>query len=115
MGRVRFRYSEEGLNRLVSHLPGVKGVVAGEADVRGARAKAKLAARRYDGHSQIDVIHADVDSYVVLSDERGQQAAAAIEYGRRPYIREIPTKGGGVRKVKIGGTKGVGALKAAMS
>jgi hypothetical protein len=46
------------------------------------RAEVELLEHRAEGHAQIEVDHGDVDWYVVLSDERGQQAALAIEYGR---------------------------------
>jgi hypothetical protein len=66
----------------VAHLAGVVGAVADTARAGGARAEAALSAHRAQGHARIEVSHGSVDSFVTLSDERGQRAAAAIEYGR---------------------------------
>lgn len=41
-----------------------------------------LLEHRAEGHSAIDIDKGDVDTYVVLTDERGEKAALSIEYGR---------------------------------
>ena len=69
-------------NETVAHLPGVIGAVASVAKAAGSRAEGLLASHRHLGHARIEVSHGDVDSFVTLSDERGQRAAAAIEFGR---------------------------------
>jgi hypothetical protein len=74
-------YSDEEMNFLISHKPGVRMVVRRTAFAGASRAEAVLAAHRYEGHSRITVTHGDVDSFVNLDDTRGQRAAAAIEYG----------------------------------
>lgn len=106
--------SKRELNDVVSKQPKVRATIGAETALRGSVARARLRARQHDGHSHIDTIHAAVDGYIVLDDERGAQAAAAIEYGRSGYEREVLGKDGKVRRVKVAGTKGVGALQAAM-
>lgn len=64
-------------------LPGVVDAVYDTAQAGGRRAEALLAVHRARGHARILVERGNVpDSFVVLSDERGQWAAAAIEFGR---------------------------------
>ena len=68
------------MNRVVSHLEGVKGAVRKEADGIGGRASATLEAHRFYGdasHAEIEVDTRDVDSIVSLVDE----AAMSIEFG----------------------------------
>ena len=50
------------------------------------RAEEDLLEHRMEGHAAIEVAHGDIDWYVVLSDERGQEAAMSIEFGRAGYI-----------------------------
>lgn len=47
-----------------------------------AIARATHAAHRHEGHSFIDSHRDHLDFYIVLNDEAGDKAAAAIEYGR---------------------------------
>ena len=68
---------------VVSHLPGVKAAVFHTAEKHAAIARGVLAAHRHDGHSRIEVARGTVDSFVSLNDERGEHAAAAIEYGNK--------------------------------
>jgi hypothetical protein len=75
--------SDEEMNHLISHMPGVRAKVRVTAADGAARAKAILAAHWHSGDSEINVTHGTVDSFVNLDDTRGQRAAAAIEYGRR--------------------------------
>jgi hypothetical protein len=64
-------------------LPGVVDAVHDTAQRGGARASALLAQHHAQGHARILVERGNIpDSFVVLSDERGQRAAAAIEFGR---------------------------------
>jgi hypothetical protein len=69
-------------NDIVAHLRGVIDAVHDTAKSGADRAEAILAAHRYQGHSRITVTRGTVDSFVNLNDERGDHAAAAIEYGR---------------------------------
>jgi len=46
-----------------------------------ATARRKLAAHRHSGDAQITLTHGKLDQFVNLDDSRGQQAAAAIEFG----------------------------------
>src|SRR5687768_18606921 len=66
-----------------AHLPGVIDAVYDTAQRGGARAEGLLAQHHAQGHARILVERGNApDSFVVLSDERGQRAAAAIEFGR---------------------------------
>lgn len=74
--------TDQEMNRLISHMPGVVRTVRRTAQAGGARAEAILNAHRYQGHARITV-DGNIDWFVSLDDTRGQRAAAAIEYGRR--------------------------------
>lgn len=115
---VTMLVTKERLNKIVSHMPQVRREVTGQTNSRAAVAKARLAAHRYQGHAKIKSYVAWVDGYIVLSDEDGYGAAAAIEYGRRGEVRSKPVfdEAGrivGRRVVHIGPSRGVGALAAA--
>ena len=106
------------LNKIVSHMPQVRREVAAQTGSRAQVARARLAAHHYQGHAKIESYVALTDGYIVLSDEDGYKAAAAIEYGRRGEVRSKPVfdKAGrvvGRRVVHIGPSRGVGALAAA--
>jgi uncharacterized protein DUF5403 len=75
--------NDKQMNKLISHLPGVRSVIRKTAYEGAARAEAILAAHRVTGASRITVTHGNVDSFVNLDDTRGYPAAAAIEYGRK--------------------------------
>lgn len=110
--------TEQRLNKIVSHMPQVRREVRGQTNKRAAVARAKLAAHRYQGHAKIESYVAWVDGYIVLSDEDGYGAAAAIEYGRGGEIRYKPIVDDsgtivGQRVIHIGPARGVGALAAA--
>lgn len=66
---------------VVSHQAGVIRAVHHVAQDRAAVARGILLAHRAEGHARITVTRGDVDSFVNLNDERGQHAAAAIEFG----------------------------------
>lgn len=105
---------EEALNRKVGRMPGVRKEVRGEADKRAAVAKGVLAANKKSGDAYVERIDGKVDAFIYLVDERGQSAAAAIEYGRREFVRESTRKDGRVYKHIFPATKGVGALDKAL-
>lgn len=69
--------------------------VSAATDKVADRAKRILAAHEHDGHAEILVEDGKVDSYVVLSDDRGLGAAMTIEYGRKgdTEYRSGPRKG----------------------
>lgn len=62
---------------------------------------------RADGHSFIDIARGKIDRYVVLSDERGQNAALSIEYGRDAYEVEVTDEDGNTRTVEVGAMAGL--------
>lgn len=70
-------------NDTVAHQPGVIAAVHGVAQERAAIARGILLAHRAEGHARIEVTRGSTDSFVSLNDERGDVAAAAIEYGNR--------------------------------
>ena len=53
-------------------------------DVIAARARAVLAASRYEGDARITTEDGDIDKYVTLDDTAGLGAAMSIEFGRGP-------------------------------
>lgn len=67
----------------ISHQAGVVRAVRHVAQERAAVARGLLLAHRHSGDSTITVTHGDVDAFVNLNDERGQLAAAAIEFGNK--------------------------------
>lgn len=70
-------------NDIVAHQAGVKAAVYKVAQERAAVARGILLAHRSEGHSRIVVTRGSLDAFVTLTDERGDRAAAAIEYGNR--------------------------------
>lgn len=70
-------------NEDVAHERGVIGAVHDVAQRHAAIARGVLLAHRAEGHSQITVTRGTVDSFVSLNDERGDVAAAAIEFGNK--------------------------------
>ena len=87
-------YIHKGLNgRKITEVIALNEGVQAELEARtfeiAARAEAELVRHHQDGHSDIDIESADVDFYVILSDERGQKAALSIEYGRAGYIDPV--------------------------
>lgn len=73
--------------------PGVQRSTYGHARAAAELAQGVLDEHAAQGHSYITMEHGDVDWYVVLNDERGQRAAAAIEYGRGPGAKNGPSRG----------------------
>ncbi|GAB4584404.1 DUF5403 family protein [Nocardia sp. IFM 10818] len=68
---------EKAMNQVISHLDGVKGAAAAEANEIGSRAESRLAGHRRSGRAKVTVTHGDVDSFVNLEDP----AAMSIEFG----------------------------------
>ncbi|WP_165218182.1 DUF5403 family protein [Schaalia sp. ZJ1691] len=115
--------TDKKMNDIVSKLPQVRGEVEAQTLRRASVAAARLAQHRDRGDAQIESFVAFTDGYIVLSDERGFKAAAAIEYGTHGgdvKVRVKKDKQGrnrvsksDVRVVHRKPTKGVGALRAA--
>lgn len=76
------RVKGQKLEKFVATMPGVQATLQAHAINYAATASRILSMHRHHGHSYITIEHGKVDWHVVLNDERGQQAAAAIEYGR---------------------------------
>ncbi|MFI2673900.1 DUF5403 family protein [Streptomyces albidoflavus] len=74
------------------------------------RAEEILLAHRVQGHARIEMVEGDVDHYVVLSDDHGQQAALSIEYGRAGYTVQRVTRDGREFEVEIPATEGLYVL-----
>lgn len=81
--------------RFIATVPGVQASVRGQAEAIADLAAGVLAAHIHQGHSKIEVARSPkgVDYDVILSDERGQRAAIAIEYGRGKKAPNGPSKG----------------------
>lgn len=54
--------------------------------VMEAVATVSLIEHKQDGHASIETAHGRIDHYLILNDERGQDAALSIEFGRAGYI-----------------------------
>lgn len=68
---------QQAMNRIISHHVEVRAAVIESAEEIAAKARALLALHRDEGHAEIQVEHAEVDSFVHLVDE----AAVSIEFG----------------------------------
>jgi len=62
-------------------LPGVRAAVRANTERTAGRAEAILAQHRDEGAAEISTEYGSLDGFVVLSDEGGDRAAAAIEFG----------------------------------
>lgn len=62
---------------------GVQAALTEHAFEIAVRAEEILKQHRADGHAEIDIEAGTNNRYVILSDDRGQQAALSIEYGRK--------------------------------
>lgn len=51
-----------------------------------ARAEVLLLEHRQEGDAEIDIEHGKVDWYVILADDRGQNATLSIEFGRAAQV-----------------------------
>lgn len=52
----------------------------------GVRAEDLLLEHRQEGHARIVIEKGDVDRYIILDDDGGDEAALSIEFGRAGYI-----------------------------
>jgi hypothetical protein len=73
---------QQQMNKVISHLAGVRAAVYGKAKDGAEVASAILDFHHHSGHARITVTRGTVDAFVNLDDTRGQRAAAAIEFGR---------------------------------
>lgn len=62
-------------------LPGSRAAVRAHTERIAARAESILAQHRDKGDAEIQVKYGSLDGFVILSDEGGDRAAAAIEFG----------------------------------
>jgi hypothetical protein len=85
MARVNRAMNGKPIAQALAKLGGVQDHLDDVVFEMGVRAEELLAEHRQEGHAYIDIERGRIDRYVVLNDERGQKAAAAIEYGRRAY------------------------------
>lgn len=83
MARIDWILEGAAMNHEISHKIGVINAVYKVAQKHASIARGHLLAHRAEGHSRIVVTRGDVDSFVSLNDERGDVAAAAIEYGNK--------------------------------
>ena len=77
------RVNGQKLEKFIATMPGVQDTLQAHAVGYARTASRILSMHRAQGHSFIAVEHGKVDWHVVLNDERGLRAAAAIEYGRQ--------------------------------
>ena len=86
MAFIRSRVGGRQFEDFIARLPEVGHELDNRTFEIAVRAEALLAETRMDknsgGDSEIDVERGAINRYVVLSDERGQNAALSIEYGR---------------------------------
>jgi hypothetical protein len=71
----------------IAYLPGVQKALRAHAFAAKAKGDVILTEHRLTGHSRLTVRKGTyLDWWLILDDSRGQNAAAAIEYGRTPWI-----------------------------
>lgn len=86
MAEILKKVNGRKLTKIIAVHQGVQDYLEEVTFEIAVRAEEALIEHRQDGHSKIDVEHGDVDWYVVLDDERGQDAAMSIEFGRAGYL-----------------------------
>lgn len=69
----------------------------------------------FGGHSYIDTAKGDIDRFLILNDERGQMAAAAIEYGHSAYTVTREKKDGTTVTYQVGASEGTFILHNAVN
>jgi hypothetical protein len=69
----------------------------------------------FGGHSYIDTAKGDIDRFLILNDERGQMAAAAIEYGHAAYTVTREKKDGTTVTYEVGASEGTFILHRAVN
>ncbi|WP_439377828.1 DUF5403 family protein [Amycolatopsis lexingtonensis] len=78
---MAYVYSDRTVNRIVSHIPGVKAEVAEAALEIGVRAETKLLRHQKTGSHRIEVEQGRTDSFVWLVGP----AALSVEFGHWVY------------------------------
>ena len=83
MAKFTWLVTEPRLNEIVVNKPPIGRKTHSVAKSVGAKAEAVLAGHRRTGAAKIEVKRGTkrVDAFVTLSDESGDRAAAAIEFG----------------------------------
>ncbi|WP_432482592.1 DUF5403 family protein [Kineococcus esterisolvens] len=94
MAHIYERVGGRKFEKAIALNEGVQADLEQRTFLMAARAEELLVQHHADGDSEIDVEHGDVDYYVILSDERGQDAALSIEYGRAGYIDQYGNEWG---------------------
>lgn len=69
----------------------------------------------FGGHSKIETASGDTDRFLILNDERGQMAAAAIEYGHSAYTVTRERKDGTTITYEVPATEGTWILHNAVN
>lgn len=83
MAFVYDRVNGRKLEQLIALHQDVQTRVDDEARFAAMKAEALLLSHKHSGASRIEVAKGEIDSYVVLDDLRGLEAAMSIEYGRK--------------------------------
>ncbi|MFC4336021.1 DUF5403 family protein [Salininema proteolyticum] len=73
------------LEKTIGQIDGVQEALRDYVFAAKARGDVMLIEHRVDGHAELQTEAGKVDHYLVLSDERGERYAAAIEFGRAAY------------------------------
>jgi len=81
------------LEEYLANMDGVQGALKDVAKERAAVAHGVLLTHRDKGDSKIEVEHGDVDWYVDLNDESGDNAAWAIELETKALHAAFPEIG----------------------
>lgn len=83
MAFVYDRVNGRKLEQLIALHQDVQTRIDDEALFAAQKAEALLLSHKHSGASRIEVAKGKIDSYVVLDDLRGLEAAMTIEYGRK--------------------------------
>ena len=86
MAVVYRRVRGKKTTKVIASNEGVQDELERRTFQMAATAEVLLLEHRQEGDAEIDIERGDVDWYVILSDERCQQAAMSIEYGRAARI-----------------------------
>lgn len=79
-------YLYKNLEKRVAQSDEVQNFLDDVAFVMKSIATVHLVAHRLEGHARIEIERGRIDRQIVLSDERGQEAALSIEFGRAGWI-----------------------------
>lgn len=92
MAEIYKRVKGQPIEKFIGKVRPVQAELSERAFEIGVRAEQRLIDHRQDGHAYIEVdTFGNVDWYVWLNDENGDEAAMSIEFGRAGYI-DVETK-----------------------